>query len=97
MLQNKKELKRDCERMLSKSRVDRAYDDHICPGGKILVLQAKRFAVDGTICRRYVSDGKYCQHCSLKCRCLVKNLGLGICLFQEAVIAWVFQRKRLKD
>ena len=48
---------------------NKAADHYICPNGKVLKLEVKRFSKDHNIYRRYMADVKDCSCCSLTDRC----------------------------
>jgi transposase len=50
-----------------------AKDGYICPEGKILKRQAKKFKNSGNIYRRYAADKNDCIGCQLKSRCLIQK------------------------
>ena len=50
-------------------------DQYICPQGKVLSLNCKRFVVTGIIYRRYFAEQKECKACKIKDKCIVKKKG----------------------
>ncbi|MGI9571416.1 MAG: transposase, partial [Desulfobulbia bacterium] len=52
---------------------DEAKDCYICPNGKILKLNIKKYRQDRNIYRRYMADEKDCKQCSLKSRCFYRK------------------------
>jgi len=61
--------------ILEDFRHNETSDEYICPQGKILKLQVKKFQVDGVVYRRYVADKTDCQGCGLKSRCIINKNG----------------------
>ena len=49
---------------------DQSKDQYICPFGKRLKLEVKKFTRDRVIYRRYMAQETVCQNCTLKSRCL---------------------------
>lgn len=45
-------------------------DHYICPQGKVLKLEDKKFKVSGILYRRYRADTEDCERCPLRLRCL---------------------------
>ncbi len=49
---------------------DETLDQYICPHGKVLKLQVKRYINHGNVYRKYVAAEKDCRGCPLRPRCL---------------------------
>ena len=45
-------------------------DGYLCPQGKMLTRQVRRFITDGIVYRRYVADEQDCKGCQLRGKCL---------------------------
>jgi hypothetical protein len=54
---------------------DKNKDQYICPNGKRLRLEVKKFTRDRIIYRRYVATKETCQDCVLKHRCIRRKNG----------------------
>ena len=54
-------------------KYNEASDCYICPNGKILKLQVKKYERDRNIYRRYVAGAEDCKACSLKDTCLYRK------------------------
>mgnify|MGYP001822854337 CR=1 FL=1 len=54
-------------------KYDEAKDCYICPNGKVLKLNVKKYVRDRNIYRRYIADAKDCKQCSLKSRCFYRK------------------------
>ena len=52
----------------------------MCPGGKILGLQVKRWSDRGNIYRRYVAEKTDCQSCPLREKCISRENAIRRCL-----------------
>jgi hypothetical protein len=73
------------ERRQRRRRVDRftladfrhnvATDQYLCPNGKVLKLNVKKFVMNGVIYRRYVADKEDCKGCELKVKCIRRKNG----------------------
>jgi len=50
-------------------------DQYVCPEGKILELNAKKFFATGNFYRRYRADSKDCDRCTSRLRCLADRGG----------------------
>jgi transposase len=50
-----------------------AEDQYVCPNGKILRRNIKKFTRDRNIYRRYVADAKDCKKCSLTKKCFYRK------------------------
>jgi transposase len=61
-------------------RHDQGTDQYICPGGKILKLQVKRWSDRGNIYRRYVAEAVDCQSCPLIGKCIRRKNAKRKCL-----------------
>jgi transposase len=61
-------------------RHDQGTDQYMCPAGKILRLQVKRWSDRGNIYRRYVAEETDCQSCLLIGKCIRRKNGKRKCL-----------------
>jgi len=52
---------------------DKIKDCYICPNGKILKLNIKKYRQDRNIYRRYMADEKDCRLCQLKIKCFYRK------------------------
>ena len=52
---------------------DEAGDCYICPNGKILKLNMKKYRQDRNIYRRYMANEKDCKLCQLKIKCFYRK------------------------
>jgi transposase len=61
--------------VLGDFQYNKVTDQYVCPNGKHLKLQARKYVSYGNIYRRYVADEKDCGRCSLRGRCLYTKSG----------------------
>ena len=66
-------LKKSEKYVLEDFRYDEVKDQYICPNGKTLKLNLKKYILDRNIYRRYLADEKDCKQCSLKSRCFYRK------------------------
>ncbi|MGD9237793.1 MAG: IS1182 family transposase [Desulfobacterales bacterium] len=59
--------------VLKDFKYDQSKDCYICPNGKILKLDTKKFTRDRNIYRRYLADENDCASCSLTPRCFYRK------------------------